>query len=155
MTLHNILYLVLITLLPFFELRLSIPWGLAAGMDAATVFAVCVATNIALGPVVYFFLDRFVHIFLRVGFINSIWERLVARTQRRVEPYVEKYGLIGVALFVAIPLPGSGSYTGALAAYLLGLSYKRFAIANLIGVLIAGTIVIAVSLGVLSFANGL
>jgi uncharacterized membrane protein len=52
-----------------------------------------------------------------------------------------------VALFIGIPLPGTGSYSGALGAYLLGLGYRKFIIANVIGVLMAGTIVTAVVLG--------
>jgi len=63
-----------------------------------------------------------------------------------VKPYVDKYGEWGIALFIGIPLPGSGSYSGALAAYVLGLSYKKFIIANLLGVLIAGIAVLIVSL---------
>ena len=59
---------------------------------------------------------------------------------------VEKYGEWAVALFIAIPLPGSGSYSGAIAAYVIGLSHKKFAIANLIGVIIAGILVTAIVL---------
>ena len=71
-------------------------------------------------------------------------------TQRKIKPLVDKYGLFGVSLFIAIPLPGSGSYTGAVAAYILGIGYKKFILANLIGVIIAGTIVTLTSLGILN-----
>lgn len=54
---------------------------------------------------------------------------------------VEKYGELGVAVFIGIPLPGSGVYTGAFGAYLLGLDKRKFGVANVIGVLIAGVAV--------------
>jgi len=59
---------------------------------------------------------------------------------------VEKYGEFGLALFIGVPLPGSGSISGAIAAHLMGMSFKRFFLANLIGVSIAAIVVLAVSL---------
>jgi len=70
----------------------------------------------------------------------------VEKTQKKIHKLVEKYGELSVAVFVGIPLPGSGVYSGALAAYLIGLDFKKFTIANIIGVLIAGTLVTIISL---------
>ena len=53
-------------------------------------------------------------------------------------------------IFIAIPLPGSGSYSGALAAHLIGLSFRKFVVANTLGVIIAGIIVTLLSLGILN-----
>lgn len=150
MAIHNILLLIFLTLVPAFELRASIPIGIAMGVPWQEVFLICVAVNILLGPLVYFLLDKFLLFFCRFAWIDRLYNAIVRRTRKRAEPYAKKYGLLGIALFVAIPLPGSGSYTGALAAYLLGIGYKKFAIANLVGVLIAGALVTAASLGVLS-----
>ncbi|GAH86941.1 unnamed protein product, partial [marine sediment metagenome] len=72
---------------------------------------------------------------------------------RKIEPYVRKYGTFGVSLFIGLPLPGSGSYTGALGAYLLGLGYKKFVIANIIGVVIAGIIVTILTLAGIRISN--
>ena len=110
------------------------------------VFVVCVVTNIILGPLIYFFLDKIVHVFLRIKTLKKLYNRILLRTQKRIHPYVEKYGLLGVAIFIGIPLPGSGSYSGALGSYVLGLGYKRFFWANVLGVLIAGVIVTLVVL---------
>ena len=63
----------------------------------------------------------------------------------------EKYGIIGLALFIGVPLPGSGVYSGALGAYLLGFNFKDYFKAAVLGVLIAATIVTIVSI----FGNGL
>jgi len=149
--LWKILALVLVTLLPFLELRASIPLGILSGgvtllgltiqgfsLSWPLVFLVCVLTNIILGPLVYIFLDKFVHYFFRFKFFKKYYDKKVEKTQHKIAPYVDKFGLFGVALFIGIPLPGSGSYTGALGAYLLGLDYKKFILANTLGVIIAG-----------------
>jgi len=149
---NNILFLVLLTLIPFLELRYSIPAGILAGSIALpfgfsliglgmpwyTVFIVCVITNFILGIIIYFVLDKLVTIFLKFRWFKRIYRKIISRPQRRIKKYVEKYGELGVALFIAIPLPGSGVYTGALGAYAIGLKFKKFIIADLIGVVIAG-----------------
>ena len=143
----EILELVFVTFLPFLELRASIPYGiLKLHMTWFDVFVICVITNILLGILIYFLLDKLVHIVIRIKPLGKIYHKLVERTQKRIAPYVEKYGEIGVAIFIGIPLPGSGVYTGALGAYLLGLGYKKFMIACIIGVLIAGTAVTLITL---------
>lgn len=155
----NLLILFGITLIPAFELRASIPYGVLEGtlrlpFDIVVqgmgkpwpwVFAVCVASNIILGTALYPFIDYIVRLLERIPLIGRFWTKMVARTQRRIHPYVERWGTIGVALFIAVPLPGSGSYSGALGAYLLGMSYKRFIIANAVGVTLAGIAVTAVT----------
>jgi uncharacterized membrane protein len=70
----------------------------------------------------------------------------VKRAQDKVQKEVAKYGTIGLSVFIGIPLPGTGVYTGAVGAYMLGFGYKRFMIANVLGVLMAGIIVTAVVL---------
>lgn len=143
---NELLNLIWITLLPFLELRASIPYGVfQTDFSLLTIFLVCVTTNIILAPIVYFFLDNVVHIFLKVKFIDRIYQKLVIRTQRKVHKYVEKYGVLGLALFIGVPLPGSGVYSGALAAYLLGFRKRDFFMAAVIGVLIAGVIVLLIS----------
>jgi uncharacterized membrane protein len=142
-----ILIMILITLIPTLELRASIPYGiLRADVHWGTVVLVCVLTNIVLGPLVYLFLHKAIALLLRFEWLKRIYQRTVTKIQRRVQKSIDRYGEMGVALFIGIPLPGTGSYSGALGAYLLGLSYRKFIIANLIGVLMAGTIVTAVVL---------
>ena len=75
------------------------------------------------------------------------------RTQKNIQKSVDKYGELGVALFIGVPLPGSGVYSGALGAYVIGLNFKKFIIADIIGVLIAGTIVTIISTGVLQLIS--
>ncbi|MCK5107449.1 MAG: small multi-drug export protein [Nanoarchaeota archaeon] len=138
---HQIVELILITLAPFLELRASIPYGILIGMDVWLVFFVCVITNIILGLVVYYLLDKFIHLVVKIKWIGKIYDKIVVKVQHRLKKYVEKYGEWGVALFIGIPLPGSGVYSGALGSYLIGLKYKKFIIAEIIGVIIAGAII--------------
>ncbi|NIO04871.1 MAG: hypothetical protein GTN74_09715 [Proteobacteria bacterium] len=143
----TILILVLITLIPTLELRASIPFGiLRADMAWWGVVVVCVITNIVLGPLVYLFVDKVMVLFLRFAWLDRSYQRIVVRTQRRIQRAVDRYGEIGVALFIGIPFPGTGSYSGALGAYLIGLGYRKFIVANIIGVLMAGTIVTVIVL---------
>lgn len=163
--LDKILWLILLTFTPVFELRWSIPIGLFSGsievpflgvvqgfaLPLAIVFVTCVISNIVLGAIVYFLLDKVIPVLRHISFIDRAYLFFVNRVQKRSEKIIKKYGLLGVALFVAIPLPGSGSWTGALVAYLLNLGYKKFFIANAIGVLISATIVTILSIGVFAF----
>ncbi len=144
---NDILILIALTLIPFLELRASIPYGIfKTDLHWTIVFIVCVLFNMILAPIIYFFLDKIIHLFLKIKPINKCWQWWTNRTQKRIKKYVDKYGELGVAIFIGIPLPGSGVYSGALGSYLLGLSYKKFIKAAIIGVLIAGIIVLIVSL---------
>jgi len=139
--------LVLITLIPTLELRASIPFGiLKGGMPWWSVVVVCLSTNIVVGPLVYVCLDRAVFLLLKIGWLRGVYERTVTRTREKIQKSVDRYGEFGVALFIGIPLPGTGSYSGALGAYLIGLGLRKFIIANIIGVLMAGTIVTTIVL---------
>ena len=143
---NPIIYLIILTLLPFLELRASIPYGIfSTNLHWGVVFLVCILVNIALAPLLYIFLNKFIHLFLRVKIIDKCYQKTIIKTQHKVHRYVEKYGVFGLALFIGVPLPGSGVYSGALGAYLLGFKFKDFFKAAVIGVLIAGIIVLLIS----------
>jgi uncharacterized membrane protein len=146
-----ILWLVVVTLIPALELRASIPVGffkpaIAEQLSWPFVLLVCVLANIVLGWLVFLVMGPVFSFLRKWGwFERRIWP-ILEKTQHKIHPYVEKYGEYGVALFIGIPLPGSGVYTGAFGSYLLGLDRRKFAIANVIGVLIAGVAVTALCL---------
>lgn len=161
----KIITLILLTFVPVFELRWSIPIGLFSGnievpiigvmqgfaLPLEIVFFVCVIANMILGAIAYFFFDKIIHIFLRIKFLDKLYKKIIIRSQRKTKPLIEKYGFFGLALFIAIPLPGSGTWTGAVVSNLLGIGYKKFFLANMIGVTIAGILVTAITLGLFSF----
>lgn len=139
--------IVILTLMPFLELRASIPYGiLVAKLPWWQVFVLAVIVNIALGPVIYFLIDKFLHLMLRIGFVKRIWDRMIVKTQKKIHPKVERYGLVGLGIFIGVPLPGSGVYSGAIGGYLLGFRKRDFYLATVIGVLIAAIVVAAVSI---------
>ncbi|MBU0614986.1 MAG: small multi-drug export protein [Nanoarchaeota archaeon] len=143
---NPIITLILLTLTPALELRASIPFGILSGMDWIFVSILAVTVNIILGLVLYIFLDLIIRIVTKIKLINRCYNKYVEHTQKRIKGAVEKYGKWAVAIFIAIPLPGSGVYTGALAAYLIGLKKREFLVACILGVIVAGIIVTAVTL---------
>ena len=150
-------WLTLVTFIPALELRASIPlgvFGMREEMGWPAVVLVCVLANIVLGWIVFLVMAPVFTFIRKWGwFERNIW-KILERTRHRIHPYVEKYGEFGVAVFIGIPLPGSGVYTGAFGAYLLGLGKRKFMIANVIGVLIAAVAVTALSLLILHGAIG-
>ena len=150
----QILILALVTFIPALELRASIPLGILTGeviilgfslqgfgLPWGVVLLTCIFFNILLGILVYFILNEFIQFFLKFKLFNRYYHYKIEKVQRKIKPLVEKYGLIGIAIFIGLPIPGSGSYTGALAAHILHIDYKKFIIANTIGVIIAGGLV--------------
>lgn len=143
----EILNLIFLTLAPFLELRASIPYGVfKTELSLLVIFLTCTITNILLAPLVYLFYDKIIHIFLKIKLIDRLYQKLISRTQKKVHKYVERWGILGLAFFIGIPLPGSGVYTGALAAYLLGFRKRDFLLAAIIGVCIAAVLVTLISL---------
>lgn len=153
----SIFWLAVITLIPALELRASIPFGIFGMQNDLSwpiVVIICVITNIILGWIVFIVLGPVFTLFRKWPWFDKRFWPLLERTRRRIHPYVEKYGELGVAVFIGIPLPGSGVYTGALGAYLIGVSRKKFVVANVIGVFIAAAAVTILSLLVLHGAVG-
>ncbi len=136
---------ILVTLVPWIELRGSIPIAVARGQIPSIPF-ILILNSLIFFPV-YFSLELFYSKFLkRFGFI----QRKIESTRHRGKPYVDRFGLLGLAIFIGIPLPGSGVYTGSMLAWILGIDWKKGFVASVLGVLMAGTIVTLLSLGILS-----
>jgi len=111
-----------------------------------TVVVICTVANIILGWLVFLVMAPAFDFIRKWPWFNTrVWP-ILEMTQHRIHPYVEKYGELGVAVFIGIPLPGSGVYTGAFGSYLLGLDRMKFAVANVIGVLIAAAAVTSLCL---------
>ena len=143
------LQLILITLLPGVELRGSIPYGILIGLEPSLVFIVAIIINVLMVFPAYLVV---MYIFPYLRKVKII-DRIISRSQEKAGKYVEKYGFWGLLIFVAIPLPGSGIYSGVIAAYFLGIK-RRFAIpAMTLGVVIAGIVIFVGTL--LATGNGL
>jgi uncharacterized membrane protein len=142
---NPILKIIIFSLLPISELRGSIPIGLSSGLPLSLVFPIAVLSNILVFPIFYLFLT-FVHkLLMKVKLYRKTFDYFLERTRRRVGPKVEKYGYLGLTLFVAIPLPVTGAYTGTLGAWFFKMRKRKSFFAVLLGVIIAGLIVSTVS----------
>lgn len=145
----NLLAVILITMVPWIELRGSIPVGIGMGLDPWLVLFTVLIFNILIFFPIFFGL-RFIYSFLSKW---KFFEKTVTRIRKKGEPYIKKYGVIGLALFIGTPLPGTGVYAGTLLAWLLGLKWQKAFLAAALGVLIASSIIFAAVMGVFSFAR--
>ncbi len=138
------------TMSPIVELRGGIPLGLAMGIPPEFVIPVAIITNCLIFFPIYFGLELLWERF----FARFDWaQRLMARVHRKGSKYIERYEVIGLAIFVGIPLPVTGVWTGTAIAWLMDLDWKKSFLSICLGVLIAGTIISALSLGVLQFLH--
>lgn len=142
----EILLLVILCFLPIFELRLAVPFGIIVlGMNSFLVFLICLLANFVVGLIVYWILDLLILVACKFKFLKTFYDKKVLKVQKKIHPQVEKYGWIALALFIGVPLPGSGVYTGALAAKLMGMDFKEFVFSCLLGVFISGLIMTGIS----------
>lgn len=142
------LYVFLISMLPFVELRGAIPVGIISlGLDPFWVFFVAIAGNMVPVPFFLLFLKDIEKFLRRYESIAKKMDWLFERTRRKSEDKVKKWEYLALVLFVAIPLPGTGAWTGSLIAYLFGFEVKRAFLMILLGVLIAGLAVLLATLG--------
>ena len=133
----------ILAVLPVSELRGAIPFGLASGLPLARVLLISIIGNLVPVVPVLFLLEPVSNYLRRFAVFRRFFDWLFERTKRKAH-LVEKYECIGLALFVGIPLPVTGAWTGCVAASLfkVRLRYAFFSIAA--GVLIAACIVTAV-----------
>ncbi|MBU1975322.1 MAG: small multi-drug export protein [Nanoarchaeota archaeon] len=144
----KLIFIVLLTFVPGLELRFSIPYGIVVlGTEYwPLVFLVGVVANIVLGIVLYAFFHHLITLIQKIDFVHKIYKKHLAKAERKIQKGVVKYGIISLGLFIAIPLPGTGSYSGALVANLLGMRRRDFFWANAMGVTIAGIVVTLIML---------
>lgn len=136
----------ILTLLPITEIRGGLPYALILGIPWILAYPYCVFLNTLVAPIVYLFLDGIHNILCRWQFYSNVFGRLVERTRRKLAQKVDRFGLWGVAVFVGIPLPITGVWTGTLGAWILGLNRRKTLLAVLVGAAVSGLIVSAVVL---------
>lgn len=132
---------IIISMLPIAELRGGIPYALHNGVDIFTAYIVCVGANLMAFPLVYLFLGIFHKQFLKISLYEKLFDKFVERTRKKVQKDIDKYGFWGLMVFVMIPLPVTGAYTGTFAAWLFGFKKRQALLAVSLGVIIAGIIV--------------
>jgi len=141
MDLSDILTIIGTAALPILELRASIPIAIVKyQFDWYYAYLFSVIGNLLPVPFILKFLDAAISVLSKVRFMDRLIQWFLSRTRRRGK-IVERYETIGLALFVAIPLPITGAWTGSILAVIMGLRFKHSMISIFLGVLIAGIIV--------------
>jgi len=143
------LRVLIISALPIAELRLGIPFAINFGLNPVKAYILAIIGNLLPVPFLLLFLERIRKIAKRWKLTASIYDRIERRTYRK-RKIIDKYGYPGLTLFVAVPLPITGAWTGSLISFLLELNPIKALLFICLGVLIAGIIVTASVLGVLS-----
>ena len=142
------LAVVLISMVPLVELRGAVPLGAVAGVPAIELIPLAVIGNMIPIPFLLFFgeklLDWVCSLGPLSGFATKYREKLLGKTGQ-----VTRYERLGLFLFVAIPLPGTGAWTGTLAGSILDMKFKDVVKACMGGVLLAGIIMGLASAGLL------
>lgn len=138
------------SLLPIIECRGAIPLGFGLGLPMWQTFLLAVAGNILPVPFILLFIRAILRYLTksRVKLFSRFGNWLMAKVEKN-KGKIEKYSYWGVMIFVAIPFPGTGAWTGSLIAAVLDLDWKKSFLAAIAGVLIASVIMTAISYGLL------
>jgi len=148
----KILLCAFLSMVPVIELRGALPVALATGLDPVLSYVLCVVCNMIPVPFIILFIRRILNwMTARGGFLAKVSDWVENLGQKKLEAY-RKYEVAGLYLFVAVPLPGTGAWTGALIAALLGMRLKHSVPTIFLGVLTAGFIMLLVSLGIINIA---
>ena len=144
----NLWKLFLISMLPVIELRGGIPVGMAMELPFWQVYLVCVLGNMVPVPFLIKFSKELVSWLAKKRVLGGFFQRLIDKADAKAKS-IGRYELLGVMLFVALPWPGTGAWTGSLVAALLRLRLFSAILAVLAGVLLCGLIMGVVSFGLL------
>ena len=144
--------IILLSMLPVSELRGAIPLGILSGMPWLSVFIISVLSNFAITPFVFLFLDNINHFFYKFRWYKSFFDKIVIRTRKKIEHRIgTKWELLALFILVAVPLPGTGAYTGVLASWLFKLNRKKSLITILFGIILAAIITTFLTMSYLFF----
>ncbi len=153
----KLIYALILTIMPITELRIGLPMAIVYAMEhnipIMFIFSLIVLLNILVIFFIFYFLDHLHKIFMNFKFYRKFFEAYSKRFQKKVDKFEKRYktlGFFALVLFVAVPLPGTGAWTGCLVSWLLGLDRKRSILAISLGVLIAGILIL---LGTVGFIN--
>jgi len=144
--------IVLLSAAPISELRGAIPLAMARGAVPAAAFFLALAGNLLVIPLILFGL-RLGEDWIRRWPLGARLLDWTFGRVRRHEQLIRRYGPIGLVLLVAIPLPGTGAWTGAIAAHVLSIRPRRAIAPIALGVVIAGILVLLASIGFFRLAG--
>ena len=142
------LVIFIISLLPILELRGGLLAATLLDIEFIRAAIICILGNVLPIPIVLLFLKYVLEVLSKW----DVTKKLVNWLEKKVDDkreQIDKYGYLGLIIFVGIPLPGTGAWTGALLAVMLGLDRKKSFVCIIIGVLMAAVIMSVLSYGIL------
>ncbi len=151
--LRRFLLVFLVSMVPMVELRLAVPMALGMGLPAIPAYIVCALGNMLPVPFIYFFARKILVWGAEKKYIGKFFRFCLEKGHRGGEKLQRRAGkglFVALMLFVAVPIPGTGAWTGTLAASFLDMGLRPTALAVMLGVAIAGLIMGLLSTGVLS-----
>ena len=141
----KMLLTMLVSMIPIIELRGGLPFGVALGLPYYLAFPAAVVGNLIPAPFIIVYIRRVFGLMRKyLPRLNGLVDNLEKKAHLKGKK-VQKYQYIGLWLFVAIPLPGTGAWTGCLAAAFLGMRLKKAMPAVVLGVLTAGCIMLGLT----------
>lgn len=148
-TLGKIIATFFISMVPVIELRGGLPYGITLGLDYPLALTAAVIGNMVPVPFIIVYIR---HIFTWLRKRSKWWDEKITRLEKKAHlkgRVVRKYSTIGLCILVAIPLPGTGAWTGALVAAVLDMRLKKAIPAIFLGVCIAAAIMTMVTFGLI------
>ena len=145
------LLIFLVSMVPIVELRGAIPIAVGMGLDKLPSFIIAIIGNMVPVPFIYFFARKFLIWGKDKKIIGKFFTWCLDKGNsagEKLKKKADKSIYLALMLFVGIPLPGTGAWTGTLAASILNLDFKKSVIAATLGVLLAGLIMMAISFGI-------
>ncbi len=140
------LYVFFLSMMPVGEVRLSIPMGIFYyHLSPMTSYLVSVVGNIVIAIVLLYMLQWFEKWIRKVASVDKLYTRYVDALREKVRYKLSRWGYIVLLLFVGVPLPGSGVYTGALVSYLFSMEKLKSIVYISLGAVMASTIVVYLS----------
>ena len=140
----------LISMVPLIELRAGVPFAVGMGLDYTSALLICVIGNMLPVPVIYFFARKVLEWGRDKRYIGKFFTFCIEKGEKGGQKLTRAAGrkglFVALMLFVGIPLPGTGAWTGTLAASFLNMGIKSTTVAVCLGVILAGIIMGAVSM---------
>lgn len=150
--LKHYIIIFLISMVPLIELRGAIPYSVIFGLDFLPSYIVCIVGNMLPVPFIFFFARRVLEWGADKKYIGKFFSFCLEKGHKGGTKLQKKAGkglFVALLLFVGIPLPGTGAWTGTLAASILDMDFKTSVIAVMLGVILAGVIMALATSGLL------
>ena len=133
--------ILLMSMMPISEVRGAIPLGATMGVSPERSIILGIVGNMFIVPILLIILNPIMNYLFKYKIFKSPIDWVKKRTLRKTRSKIKKYSILGLFLFVAVPLPTTGAWTGCLAATLLKLDFKKSLLAIWAGVIASGTII--------------